>query len=211
MSSIRFAILVLAAAGFCLAQQWEVGGGAGFGVLPGVPVSSSLGSATTGFQSGVALGGYLGQNLYRRLSGEVRYAFMQSNLRLQSGGTTATFSGVTHVVHYDVLLHTNREDSATQLFVAVGGGMKIFRGTGKEAAYQPLSQFGYFTKTQTLKPMVDFGGGLKFRLKPRVFFRVEVRDYLTVFPTEIIYPAPGAKFGKMLHDFVPMAGISYQY
>lgn len=211
MRTIRYAILVLAAAGFCLAQQWEVGAGAGAGFLPGVPVTSTFGSATTGFQSGAAFGAYLGQNLYRHLSGELHYGFLQSNLRLQSGGTTATFSGVAHVVHYDLVLHTNRRGSRAQLFAAAGGGLKVFRGTGKEAAYQPLSQFGYFTKTQALKPMADFGGGVKFQLAPRVYLRTEFRDYLTVFPEEIIAPAPGAKFGRMLHDFVPMVGISYEY
>ena len=37
--------------------------------------------------------------------------------------------------------------------------MKLFRGTGAEEAYQPLSQFGYFTKTQAIKPMISVGGG----------------------------------------------------
>ena len=32
----------------------------------------------------------------------------------------------------------------------MGGGAKVFRSTGKEAAYQPLSQFGYFTKAQSV-------------------------------------------------------------
>ena len=210
MRTIRFAILVLAAAGLCLAQQWELGAGAGAGFLPGVPVTSPFGAATTGFQSGAAFGAYLGQNLYPHLSGEVHYGFMQSNLRLQSGGSTATFSGVAHVVHYDLVLHTSRRGSRTQLFAAAGGGLKIFRGTGKEAAYQPLSQFGYFTRTQELKPMADFGGGVKFQLGPRVFLRTEFRDYLTVFPEEIIAPPDRVKFGKMLHDFVPMVGISYE-
>ena len=31
-------------------------------------------------------------------------------------------------------LRTSRADSRTQVFLAAGGGMKIFRGTGKEAA-----------------------------------------------------------------------------
>jgi hypothetical protein len=45
-----------------------------------------------------------------------------------------------------------------QFFAAAGGGMRIFQGTGTEAAYQPLSQFGYFTKTRVVKPMASVGG-----------------------------------------------------
>ncbi len=210
MKIIRFAIVVFLA-GACFAQQWEVGGGAGMSLTPGVSVNIPKSSATAGFQSGVAFGALLGQSLYRHIGGEVRYGFMQSNLQLKSGGDSATFSGQSHVLHYDVLLQTRRGDAPAQLFAAVGGGLKIFRGTGKEAAYQPLSQFGYFTKTLELKPMADFGAGIKLRLSHKWMLRAEFRDYLTTFPEEIIAPAPGAKFGKILHDFVPMVWVCYQY
>jgi hypothetical protein len=212
MRTIQLSVLLLAAAGTtCFGQQWEFGGGAGAGFLPGVGVTSAVGSATAGFQAGFSAGGYVGQNLYNHISGELHYAFLQSNLRLQSGGTEATFSGVSHVLHYDVVWHTNRKGSRTQYFGAVGGGLKVFRGTGTEAAYQPLSQFGYFTKTQALKPMGTVAIGMRYALRPKVFLRTEIRDYITMFPKELITPAPGTKYGSMLHDFVPMVSISYEY
>jgi len=138
---------------------------------------------------------------------------MQSNLRLQSGGQEATFSGQAHVLHYDILLHTNKKGSRTQYFAAVGGGLKVFRGTGTEAAYQPLSQFAYFTKTQALKPMASVGAGVKYALTNRIILRTEFRDYITMFPKDLITPAPGAKLGGLglLHDFVPMVSIGYEY
>ena len=212
MRTIQLSILLLAAAGTtCFAQKWEFGGGAGAGFLPGVPVTSALGSATAGFQSGFSAGGFAGQNLYNHISGEIHYAFLQSNLRLQSGGTEATFSGQAHVFHYDIVYHTNRKGSRTQYYAAVGGGVKVFRGTGTEAAYQPLSQFGYFTKTQTSKGMGTFAVGVRYALRPKVFLRTEFRDYSTAFPKEIITPAPGTKYGSLLHDFVPMVTVSYEY
>jgi hypothetical protein len=115
------------------------------------------------------------------------------------------------VVHYDLILRTTPRRSRVQFFAALGGGMKIFRGTGAEAAYQPLSQFGYFTKTQALKPMASVGGGMKFFIARRVFLRTEFRDYITPFPKELIAPAPNAKFGSILNDFVPMVGLSYEF
>jgi hypothetical protein len=111
-------------------------------------------------------------------------------------------------VHYDVTYHTTR-NSKVQLFAAVGGGLKVFRGTGTEASYQPLSQFGYFTKTQALKPMGTVSIGAKIALSRKIFLRTEVRDYITAFPKEIITPAPGTKYGMLLHDFVPMVGLSF--
>jgi len=210
----QFATLTLflvATAACCCAQQWEFGGMGGGGFLSNVSVSSPFGSATTGFQTGAAVGGFVGQNLYTHLSGELRYTFLQNNLHIRSNGQEATFSGQAHLLHYDVLYHTNRKGSRRQFFVAAGAGMKVFRGTGKEQAYQPLYQFGYMTKTQQLKPMASVGAGVRFTLSDRLFFRAEFRDYITAFPTQLIAPAPGAKFGSILQDFVPMVGLSYEF
>jgi hypothetical protein len=211
MKTLLRSILVLtaaAAAGF--AQQWEFGGAGGGGFLNSVPVSGGIGSATAGFQTGAAFGGYVGYSQSKHIGGELRYAYLQSNLRLKSGGNEATFSGMSHAVHYDLIFKSTRNGGKVQLFAAAGGGLKVFRGTGKEAAYQPLNQFGYFTKTQALKPMASVGGGVKFALTRKVFLRTEIRDYITAFPKEIITPAPGTKYGSLLHDLVPMVGIGFE-
>jgi len=47
---------------------------------------------------------------------------------------------------------------ASGLEGAMGGGMKLFRGTGHEQAYQPLMQYGYFTRTQVVGISHTFGG-----------------------------------------------------
>ena len=211
MKTIGRSILILAAGGAaCFGQQWEFGGLAGVGFLNSVAVTGVAGSATAGFQPGAVFSGYVGFNQYKHIGGELRYGYLQSNLSLKSGGTEASFSGVSHVVHYDVILKTNKDDGKVELFAALGGGMKVFRGTGTEAAYQPLSQYGYFTKTQALKPMASVGAGLKYSLSRKVFLRAEFRDYITAFPKEIITPAPGAKFGMLLHDIVPMVGLGFE-
>jgi hypothetical protein len=199
-----------AAAWCCFGQQWEFGGVGGGGFLNNVNVSSPAGLATAGFETGAAVGGFVGENLFPHWSGELRYEYLQSDLHIQSAGTNATFTGNAQVLHYDMLWHTNRKGSRVQAFVALGGGMKIFRGTGEEEAYQANYQFGYMTKTQQLKPMVDVGAGLRFTLTHHLYLRTEFRDYITAFPANIIAPAPGAKFGSILQDIVPMAGISYE-
>ena len=204
----RSILLAVLTAAVCLGQQWEFGGMAGGGFLNTVNVSNSFGAASAGFQSGAAFGGYVGYDSYKHIAGELRYGYLQSDLKLSSGGSTASFAGVSHVVHYDVIFHT-RNNNKVQLFAAVGGGMKVFRGTGTEAAYQPLSQFGYFTKTQALKPMGSVGAGLKIALSRKVYLRTEFRDYITAFPKEIITPPTGTKYGMLLHDFVPMVGLGF--
>ena len=211
MKILGVSILCLAACGAAFGQQWEFGGVGGGGFLSSVPVSSPAGSAHAGFQAGAAFGAFVGQSLYSHLTGEIRYEHMQNNLQLSSGGQTARFSGTAHAVHYDLLWHTNRKNSKVQFFGALGGGVKIFQGTGTEAAYQPLSQYGYFTKTHAIKPMISVGAGMTVALTPKMFFRTEFRDFLTMFPTEIITPPAGAHYGSLLHDIVPLVGINYLF
>jgi hypothetical protein len=203
---------ILLAAGFTavsFAQQWEFGGVAGGGFLNTVTATNSVGAATAGFQSGAVFGGFIGNNLYKHIGGELRYTYLQSDLKLSSGGQTASFAGQSHAIHYDLILHT-RNSSKAQLFVAAGGGVKIFRGTGAEAAYQPLSQFGYFTKTQTFKPMASVGAGVKFALSRKMYLRTEFRDYITAFPKDVLTPPTNTKYGTLLHDFVPMVGLGFE-
>ena len=208
---VRSILLLTAASALAMAQQWEFGGSGGGGFLSNVNVTgSSIASATAGFQTGAALGGYVGFAQYKHIGGELHYNYLQSNLSLKSNGAEASFNGVAHVIHYDLIFKTTRNAGKVQLFAAVGGGMKYFRGTGTEAAYQPLSQFGYFTKTTAIKPMASVGGGVKIALSRKVFLRTEFRDYITAFPTAIITPAPGTKYGKLLHDFVPMVGLGME-
>jgi hypothetical protein len=204
------ALFLAALAANCFGQKWEFGGVGGSGFLSNVNVSAPAGSATAGFASGGAFGGFVGQNLYTHISGELHYMYFMDDLHIQSGGTDATFAGHSQVVHYDILYHTNRKGSKMQAFVAVGGGMKVYTGTGTPQAFQPNYQFGYLTQTQQIKPMGDAGAGVRFELAPHVFLRTEFRDFITAFPTSVIAPAPGAKYGKILNDFVPMVGLSYE-
>jgi hypothetical protein len=210
MRSLVLTVVILAAASAAFAQQWEFGAVGGGSLLSDVPVSGPAGKATAGFAPGAAFGVFFGENLYSHLTGEVRYEYLQSDLRISSGGqTTAPFTGGEHALHFDMVYHTNRKESRTQFFASLGGGVKVFRGTGAPEAYQALSQFGYLTQAQDIKPMVSVGGGLTYQLAPRIFLRAEIRDFITAFPTALITPAPGMKFGSLLNDIVPLVGITY--
>jgi hypothetical protein len=183
----------------------------GGGFTNGVTVTNATGTASAGFDKGLAFGAVLGQNLYPRVSGELHYAYNVSDLRVSSGGQSAAFKGLAHSMHYDILFHTGRARSRVQPFAAAGGGLRVFRGAGTESAYQPLSGFALLTKTSQWVPMATFGGGIKYAIRPRVLLRVEVRDYFSRFPTHVIAPAPGSHLAGWLHDVVPMVGISFVF
>ncbi|HEY1219159.1 MAG: hypothetical protein ABSE42_08855 [Bryobacteraceae bacterium] len=217
MKTIGKTLLFLAFGFGAFAQQWEVGGIGGVGFLDTVHVTTtSAGSATAGFAAGAVAGAFFGQNLNAHWSGEIRYEFFDSGLKLSGAGSSATFSGMAHAIHYDLIYHTNHKGSPVQFFVAVGGGMKIFDGTGSQEAFQPLSQFGYFTQTHQLKPMLSVGGGISYKLSERLYLRTEVRDFISAFPTNVIAPPeepPGQQvtYSKVLQNLVPMVGITYVF
>jgi hypothetical protein len=191
------------------AQKWEFGVDGGAGLLNHVTATATTGSATAGFAPGFVAGVFAGENLYKHLSGEIHYEYMQSDLRLSSGGQSPQFSGMAHAVHFDLVYRTGKKNSPVQFFAVVGGGIKDFVATGKEAAYQPLSQYGYFTKTSAVKPLLTGGAGVTFALGGKFQLRAEVRDYLTAFPTAVLTPPPGVKYGNPLNEIVPMVSLVY--
>jgi hypothetical protein len=199
-------LLTFASAGF--AQKWEFGGAGGGAFYRNLSVTSDKGEGEAGFADGFAAGVFLGQNMYSHLGGEIRYTFERNDLQVSSGSTKFNFGGRAHALHYDFLLHATRLGSRVRPFVAAGGGVKIYEGTGKESSSQPLSSLAIPTKTRELKPLISIGGGIKFAISKHVNFRIEVRDYLTQFPTVVVTPAPNAKISGWLHNLVPMAGLS---
>jgi hypothetical protein len=191
------------------AQTHEIGVMGGGGFLPGVPVTGAPSSVSAGFQSGPVVGASFTQNMYSHLSGEISYIYEQRNLRLSSGSDSASFSGRAQVLEYQLLYQLQPRNARVRPYFAVGGGMKIFEGTGAEAAYQPLMQYAYLTQTRELKPMVTFGGGLRVALRGRMAARFDLRDQLTTFPTKVISPAPGMTINGWVHDFVPTVGVEW--
>jgi len=193
------------------AQKWEFGGGAGGGFYTSQTVTSPAGNVNAKFDMGLAGSAWLGNNNYTLFGGELRYDFQMGDMHLSSGGTTASFGAQTHAIHYDFVLHTGPPSARVRGFVAAGAGIKIYRGTGAEQVFQPLENIALLTKTQEVKPLVSAGGGVKFRLTNNINFRIEVHDYLTPFPQNVIAPAQNAKVGGWLQDIVPMVGISFLF
>lgn len=194
------------------AQKWEIGGGGGASFYTGKDVTGRN-NATGNFkpQGGVALTGFVGHNMYDYVGGEFRYTFQKNDLELRSGGSSAKFGARSSAFHYDVLIHTASVRQKVRPFVAFGGGMKLYEGTGQEVVAQPLSNLAFLTKTNEVKPLVTFGGGVKVAVSDRVLLRAEVKDYFSQVPTKVVAPASGATLGGWFHNFVALFSISVRF
>src|ERR1051325_1719250 len=133
------ALLMMPLASMLSAQSWEVGAGGGYGFYRNVNVSSANVSGKAGFASGVAFSALLGNQVNRWIGGEARYTYRMDDMQVSSGSTKAKAGAESHAIHYDVLVHAATKESRVRPFLAAGAGVKFYRGTGAEPAYQPLS------------------------------------------------------------------------
>ena len=217
MKSVRFLFVSMAMVSIPLAlapkayaQRWEFGGGVGGGFYTSKDVTSPAGSAAAKIQTNIAASAWIGQSGQRRLGGELRYDYSRGDLGLKQDATQATFASETHAMHYDVLWHFAGSEARVRPYAVAGGGVKIYRGTGTEQITQPLSKIAILTYAQDLLPMASVGAGFKMNLGARAQLRLEVHDFLTPFPKQIITPAlNGSVGGGWINDIVPMIGISW--
>lgn len=195
-------------ASIAAAQTWEAGVLGGFGVTPDKSVSSAAGSASTGFKNGGTFGIFGGANDYSYIGGEASYLYRLSDLKVSSGGTQVDFAGHTQFLDFRFLVHFAAREKRFRPFVAVGGGVAIYSGTGEPNAAQPLNNIVALTETRETKPMASGAAGIKYRLTQHLGLRFEFRDYATPFPNRLIGPAPGASVSGWLQNFEAVGGIA---
>jgi hypothetical protein len=194
-----------------LAQKYEFGLQGGASLYQSKQIANSRGSVDAGFSPGWTAGVTLGHNMYDHVGGELRYSYLANKAKLKSEGEEAKFSTQTHAVHYDLLLHSSGINSKVRPYVAVGAGMKNYRGTGAEQAFQPLSNIAILTKTSEVQGLLSFGGGVKVRMNKTMLFRLDVHDYITPFPKKVITPGVGSSVSGWLNNIVTTAGLTFTF
>ena len=213
MKSVRYMVvgLAVAIAPAAMAQKWEFGGGLGGSFYTSRDATNNGLTASAGIKTNVAGSLWLVNNNHKNWSGEVRFDYERGDLRLQRSGTEATFGAESYQMHYDFQYHFRDVEARVRPFVAAGAGVKVFRGSGTEAAVQPLSEFAFLTKTNEIRPLVSLGAGVKWQIARAVQFRLELHDYLTPLPKELIAPNVGTVLDGWLNNLVPMVGLSYTF
>ena len=211
MRLLTISLFALLAAGTCSAEQWELGVAGGVGIFKNGTIKSDTGTADAGFKNGPAVSAFAIQHMYRHLSGQIRYTFQFDDMRLSSGGSEATFKAQSHAIHYDLMFMGGRASSSLRPYILAGGGVKMYRGTGKEQETQNLIEFAALTHTQQILPLITFGAGFRVKLGGKSAIYLEARDYLTPFPKDVIAPVPPSKASGWIHDFTPVIGLSFGF
>lgn len=201
--------LVFSAVPAAWGQKWELGFGGGGGFGPSTELTRPTETAKANIKPGVAASAWVGNNSNSRWGGDLRYTYQMGDLQLKQNSTTATFTGETHTINYDILWHAADEGSASRPYIAFGGGAKVYRGTGAESVTQPLSRFALLTKTQEIQGVISVGAGVKTKISKNWQLRIDVHDYISRFPAQVIQPNTGTTAGGWMHNIVPSVGFSW--
>jgi hypothetical protein len=196
----------------CSAQQWEVGALGAYGWHRNATIVSPDGRAEAGFEPRFAIGGSFTQNMYRYVSGEIRYMFLVGDPVLKFQGIEASTNGFTNIVHYDLLFHPRPSESRLRPYVAAGGGVKVYSATDRLLFFnQPLLNFAVLRQVDQAEPMVSLGVGLKYIIKRHVQLRLDFHTYMSPTPDDLFRPTFPSKVHGWIYDFVPALGISYAF
>lgn len=208
---MRLFFLVLVLAGpstMCLAQNWEIGGGAGFGWPLQSSVSDGVSSAHAGYAPRPAFSVSATENPYNYIGGEFQYLFRLGGSQLRSNGITETASGYSNILVYNLIVYMTPRESKFRPFAGVGSGIRIYTNSGRVLP-QPLSNVALLTKGTQVEPAISFDGGLKYMLPRHVQLRLDLRVYTTPTPNALIRPVGLAQIRGWIYDLIPMAEVGY--
>ena len=209
MSRAALCSIVLIAPAAMMAGDWQVMGGAGFGVYHYLGFRTAAGSAQAGIGSRYALSAAVDRQFGSRFAVEGAYLFQDGDFEISSGSQKTAYDANAHAVHGDLLMYLRRREPALRPYVAGGAGVKVYRGL-ETPGPRPLGEFGSFAQTDDTRPMVTFGGGVDWAFTSRFGLRLDVRDYATPFPTSVIVPAAGANLSGWLHGLVGTLSITFR-
>lgn len=208
---LSLAVMVAMSAPMALAENYEftLFGGGAFSTKK--TITGPAGTADSGFKNGFAGGVAFSNNMYNLVGGELRYTYQNHDMKLDASSKEFTFGAESHSVHYDLLVHATRRGSRMRPYLAAGGGVKFYRGTGKETAAQPLENIAVLTHTHQIEGLISVGGGVKFEISHSAMLRLDVHDYISQVPQDLIAPVPPGKIGGWMHNFVPVVGVAFTF
>jgi hypothetical protein len=207
-------VLFLAAA-TASAQEWDVGVIGGFGAAHDFTVKRGDGAtASAGFKNGAVYGVYGGEDMFPYWSGEATYLYRQSSLKESTTGISESFAAHTHLMTGEILAHFRPRESKMRPFFSFGGGLKVLAGTGDEGSPQRLclsssTCFAALTHTREIQPVGVIGAGIKYKVNNHLRLRVQVRDFLSAKPRDVIAPGPSSSLSGFGNDVIATFSVGY--
>jgi opacity protein-like surface antigen len=183
-------LLLSACAALCSAQVAEIsvsGGVSRFGD------THLIDNPVISLDNGFRMAFRLTLNTYRFFGHEVGYGYAHTNVNITGSGKVGM--GV-HSGFYDFLAYALPSDSPVRPFICGGAGFSSFFPPGTSVYYgNQATKFG-----------INYGGGIKFKLKEPWGFRIDLRQYNTGKPD--LFQTPQGPSGRLRQTEIT-AGVSF--
>ena len=209
MRLLLLTLTMAASAAGCLAQDWEFGGGVGYGwtldtSVTGAP-NAQVGNAPRGAFTVV-----LAENPHDYIGGELQYLFRPGGTQLRSNGVAETALGYSNVVVYNLLVHMTPRESTFRPFVGAGAGIKVYTNSDFLQP-QPLADVAFLARGTQVEPAISLEGGAKYLLPHHIQLRLEMRVYTTPTPNDLVKPIYPSRTKGWIFDLTPMASVAYVF
>jgi opacity protein-like surface antigen len=146
------------------------------------PVDSAVRNVVLGFAPGYQVGARLTENLKQHFGAELEYSLANQPMvfkDLRPNLSELNLSLRVHSVVYDVLFYGVGRKARLRPYGVFGGGVSLFEPFGR--AKDDAVAKGVPLKNRW-KAGVTVGGGVKYKVKENLGFRVDVRSYTTPVP-----------------------------
>jgi hypothetical protein len=203
-------LLVLSSAAFAQ-QHYELGANIGYGIYRNGTIFSNAQSVEAGIRNRFAAGINLTDNFSKYVSAEFQYLYHDGHPFLQGAGVKVDIQGQSDALTLNLLFHFAPPEHRWRPFLEGGCGAKGYIIAGPAPFPQPIPELAILTDNDVWKVVFSAGGGIKRRLLPRLWARVEFRDYMTTFPRQQIVPAPHNTARGIFQQFTPLFGLSYGF
>ncbi|MEO7649640.1 MAG: outer membrane beta-barrel protein [Bryobacteraceae bacterium] len=194
---IRSALLLLCAfATVAPAQVGEISLSFGRSLFKNNKLGTELGStANYQIRDGFHMAARMTLNTKRFVGHEFGYAYNRSHLGLGGARVDDDISVPVHQGFYNFLVYGTPEGSRIRPFAAGGGHFSSFYPPGASVSYgNGITKFG-----------VNYGAGVKVKVTPIFNFRVDIRDYLTPKPFDLVNRS------GPLHQVEVSAGVGFMF
>jgi hypothetical protein len=207
---VRYLLLlaVCAAAG---AADRDIGANIGYGFYRNGTIYGAGVTAEGGIINRFAAGIDITDDFSNYVAAQFAYLYHDGHPFLKAPGVKTDIQGQSDALTLGLLFHLNPRNSRFRPFLAGGAGAKGYIIAGPEPFPQPAADIATLRANDVWKVAFSIGGGLRFRLHPRVMLRAEFRDYLTTFPRQQIVPAPHLTARGIFQQFTPLFGVAYVF
>lgn len=200
-------LLIVSAIG-CFAQDWEIGGGAGYGWPLNASVTGGANPVQAGYAPRAAFSVVLAENTYNYLGGEFQYLFRTGGTQLESNGIREASPGYSNILVYNLMIHMRRREAKFRPFIGAGSGIRIYTNSAPLFS-QPLASTALLRRGTQVEPAISLDGGAKFMFPHHVQLRLDLRVFTTPAPNDLIRAVGTSRVKGWIYELMPMAGVAY--